>query len=112
MIYLDNSATTEPAKDVLHSFQHVSREFYANPSSIHPFGGEAEELVRTVKKQAAQLHGIQPEEVILTSGGTEGNNLVIKSIALKHREQGKHMMTYVTEHPSVLKTCRIMEEFG
>lgn len=112
MIYLDNSATTEPAKDVLHSFQHVSRELYANPSSIHPFGGEAEELLRQARKQAAQLLGIHPEEVIFTSGGTEGNNLAIKGIALKHRKRGKHIITSVTEHPSVLKTCRILEEFG
>src|SRR5699024_1484510 len=47
-----------------------------------------------------------------TSGGTEGNNLAIKGIALKHRERGKHIITSVTEHPSVLKTCRILEEFG
>src|SRR5699024_12122029 len=100
MIYLDNSATTEPAKDVLNSFQHVSREHYANPSSIQPFGGEAEELLRQAREQAAQLLGIHPEEVIFTSGGTEGNNLAIKGIALKHRKRGKHIITSVTEHPS------------
>lgn len=112
MIYLDNSATTKPDKNVLQSFQHVSTEIYANPSSIHPFGGEAEELLRQARKQAAQLLEIHPEEVIFTSGGTEGNNLSIKGIALKHKKRGKHIITSVTEHPSVLKACQSLEDLG
>ncbi len=54
MIYLDNSATTKPHPDVLHSFQQVSTSFYANPSSIHPLGGEAEQLLLTAKKTSSK----------------------------------------------------------
>lgn len=112
MIYLDNSATTKPHEEVLESFQQVSRKLYANPSSIHPFGGEAEELLRQARIQAASLMQIQMEEIVFTSGGTEGNNLAIKGIALKHHERGKHIITSAIEHPSVLKACESLKEFG
>jgi len=112
MIYLDNSATTRPHKDVLQSFQDVSERYYANPSSIHPFGGEAEELLSQARIQAAYYLNASPEEMIFTSGGTEGNNLAIKGIAFKHRKRGKHIITSVVEHPSVLKACQSLEELG
>ncbi|HLQ70820.1 MAG TPA: cysteine desulfurase family protein [Bacillota bacterium] len=112
MIYLDNSATTKPHEAVLKSFQKVSDKYYANPSSIHPFGGESEELLRHARIQAATLLQVQPEEIVFTSGGTEGNNLAIKGIALKHHGRGKHIITSVVEHPSVLKACKSLEEFG
>src|SRR5699024_4544054 len=100
MIYLDNSATTKPYEEVIGSFQQVTSKFYANPSSIHPFGGEAEELLRHARTQAAELMQVHAEEIVFTSGGTEGNNLAIKGIAFKHCARGKHIITSVVEHPS------------
>src|SRR5690625_7611644 len=75
MIYLDNSATTEPNNEVLESFIKVSKAFFANPSSIHQLGGEVEQLQFKAREQAANLLGIDEKEVVFTSGGTEGNNL-------------------------------------
>ena len=112
MIYLDNSATTKPHPDVLHSFQQVSTSFYANPSSIHPLGGEAEQLLLTAKKQAAKILRVLPEEIIFTASGTEGNNLAIKGVALEHQKRGKHIITTIIEHPSVYNTCLALEKLG
>ena len=112
LIYLDNSATTKPHPEVLKSFQQVSNKYYGNPSSVHHLGSEAERLLYTARKQAAQLLHVDDDELVFTSGGTEGNNLAIKGIALFHQNRGKHIITNQTEHPSVLEACRSLEKLG
>ncbi|QHS23028.1 cysteine desulfurase [Virgibacillus sp. MSP4-1] len=112
MIYLDNSATTSPYPEVLESFRKVSEAYYGNPSSIHQFGGEAEKLLKTSKKQAADLLKINEQELFFTSGGTESNNTAIKGIALKHQNRGRHIITSRVEHPSVLEACAALESLG
>lgn len=112
MIYLDNSATTKPYPSVVESFQHVSEDLFANASSIHHLGGKSERLLNTARKQIGELLGVDTKEVIFTSGGTEGNNLAIKGIALQHQNRGKHIITTEIEHPSVYDTCKALEELG
>lgn len=112
MIYLDNSATTKPHPDVINSFNHVSTKFFANPSSIHQLGGKGEQLLLTAKKQAAELLNVSADEIIFTSGGTEGNNLAIKGAAIQHRERGQHIITTAIEHSSVYEACKSLEELG
>lgn len=112
MIYLDNSATTEPSQEVLNSFMQVSARFFANPSSIHQFGGESEKLLHKARMQAAGLLEVDPEEIVFTSGGTEGNNMVIQGIAQQYRNRGKHIITSEIEHPSVYDTCKNLERDG
>ncbi|WP_087971928.1 cysteine desulfurase family protein [Oceanobacillus rekensis] len=112
MIYLDNSATTKPDTAVLESFQQVSSNFFANPSSIHQLGGTAEKLLLTAKRQAAGILGIEPEEIVFTSGGTEGNNTAIKGIAFEHQGRGKHIITSDIEHASIDETCKSLETLG
>src|SRR5690625_1388181 len=87
MIYLDNSATTEPDSSVMKSFQQVSEKFFANASSIHQLGGESEKLLNEARNQVAQLLQVKQEEIVFTSGGTEGNNMAIKGIALEHQDR-------------------------
>ncbi|WP_010651197.1 cysteine desulfurase family protein [Oceanobacillus massiliensis] len=112
MIYLDNSATTKPDPSVLESFQQVTNNYFANPSSIHQLGGTAEKLLLTAKKQAAELLGTDTEEIVFTSGGTEGNNTAIKGIAFEHQGRGKHIITSDIEHPSIIEACNSLERLG
>jgi len=112
MIYLDNSATTKPDPAVLESFNQVSNRFFANPSSIHTFGGTAEQLLIKAKKQAAELLRVNVEEIVFTSGGTEGDNIAIKGIALEHQGRGKHIITTEIEHPAVYEACKGLEKLG
>ncbi|WP_337020245.1 cysteine desulfurase family protein [Oceanobacillus massiliensis] len=112
MIYLDNSATTKPDPSVLESFQQVTNNYFANPSSIHQLGGTAEKLLLTAKKQAAELLGTETEEIVFTSGGTEGNNTAIKGIAFEHQGRGKHIITSDIEHPSIIEACKSLERLG
>ncbi|QNG60923.1 cysteine desulfurase [Bacillus sp. PAMC26568] len=110
MIYLDNSATTRTYEEVLHSFTHVATRYFANPSSLHGLGAEAENLLTQARKQIAELLGAEAEEIIFTSGGTEGNNLAIKGTALALKNKGKHIITTQIEHPSVIESCRQLQE--
>lgn len=112
MIYLDNSATTMPHPEVLKSFEQVSTSFFANPSSIHQLGGETEKLLYKSKQQAAMLLNVHEDEIIFTSGGTEGNNIAIKGVALQHQARGKHIITTAIEHPSVYEACKSLESLG
>src|SRR5699024_4251514 len=74
--------------------------------------GKSERLLYTARKQVGELLGVDTKEVIFTSGGTEGNNLAIKGIALQHQNRGKHIITTEIEHPSVYDTCKALEELG
>jgi len=75
-------------------------------------GAEVEKLQTKARQQAANLLRIQQDEVIFTSGGTEGNNLAIKGIAFEYKRRGNHIITTEIEHPSVYETCKALEEFG
>lgn len=112
MIYLDNSATTKPDSAVIESFQKTSEKFFANPSSIHQLGGTTEKLLQKAKEQAASILQVEANEIIFTSGGTEGNNIAIKGIALEHQNRGKHIITTAIEHPSVEEACQSLEKLG
>lgn len=112
MIYFDNSATTKPNDEVLNSFITVSREFFGNPSSIHNVGGKSERLLSQSRDVIANIFKVKSSEIIFTSGGTESNNLAIKGTAYKHNNRGNHIVTSSIEHPSVLSTCKQLEEQG
>ena len=112
MIYLDNSATTIPDESVVASFNRVSNKYYANPASIHSFGATSEKLLVTARQQAASLLQVDTDEIIFTSGGTEGNNMAIKGIALQHQNRGKHIITTEIEHPAVYEACAGLEKLG
>lgn len=112
MIYLDNSATTQPYTEVLETFVTVSEKFYGNPSSLHKIGMEAEQLMERARQQIAEYFQVKPNEILFTSGGTEGNNLAIKGTAFQFRSRGKHLITTAIEHPSSLEAFRYLESLG
>ena len=112
MIYLDNSATTKPYDEALDAFRTASEKFFANPSSLHRIGGEAERLLRQARSSIAELLHVKINEVIFTSGGTESNNLAIKGTALQYLNQGKHLITSCIEHASTLEAFRQLESLG
>lgn len=112
MIYLDNSATTMPFKEVITSFVKVSESYYGNPSSLHGLGGEAEKLLTQSRSNVAKLLRVLPQEIVFTSGGSEGNNLAIKGSALFNQKRGRHIITTEIEHPSVSEACKQLIDFG
>ncbi|WP_252502613.1 cysteine desulfurase family protein [Sporosarcina sp. Marseille-Q4943] len=112
MIYFDNSSTTQPDESVLDSFIAANKKYYANPASLHVLGREAESLLNRSKEQMLALIGNEDGEAVLTSGGTEANNLAIFGLAEAYRTRGNHIITTRIEHPSVLNACRKLESEG
>ena len=100
MIYLDNNATTKIAPEVLDEMMPYLTENYGNPSSLHSFGGKLYNKINDAREKVAALIGAEPEEIIFTSGGTEGNNTAIAS-ALKTAPNKKHIITTQVEHNTV-----------
>ncbi|MFD2446348.1 cysteine desulfurase family protein [Bacillus sp. CGMCC 1.16607] len=112
MIYFDNSATTKPYKEVVDSFVKVSNDFFANPSSLHKLGGQAEALLNQARNQIAQLLNIKQKEINFTSGGTESNNLAIKGAAMMFKKRGNHIITTAIEHASIYESMEILKNDG
>ena len=111
-IYLDTNATTPIAREVADAMAPYLHEHFGNPSSSHPYGAPAKRAVESARAQIAALLGGRPEEVILTSGGTESNNLAIMGAVLPRRGRGDHIITSAVEHPAVIEVCRWLEHQG
>lgn len=112
MIYLDNSATTKPYKEVLATFMQVNELYYANSASIHRLGVESNTLLTKAREQMAQLLNTEPPHVLFTAGGTESNNFALYGIAKSSGFRGKHIITTEIEHPSILEAVRRLEDEG
>jgi len=110
MIYLDNSATTKPRKEVLETFLKVNEQYYANPASLHQMGNEAEDLLENARQQIKRI--LNMKNVIFTSGGTESNNLALFGVAHANRQRGKHIISSETEHPAILNSLKELEKEG
>jgi cysteine desulfurase len=111
-IYMDHSATTPVAPEVLEAMLPYFSERFGNASSLHSFGLEAKEALEASREKVAVLLGAKPEEIIFTSGGTESDNLALKGIAYRNQAKGKHILTTSIEHPAVLETCRKLQKEG
>ncbi|MDG4656501.1 cysteine desulfurase family protein [Ectobacillus antri] len=112
MIYFDNSATTKPHPEVLQSYVTAAEKYFGNPSSINGLGAAAERLLSQSRSMTAKLLGVKPNEIVFTSGGTEGNNLAIKGTAIRHRSRGRHVITTAIEHASVKGAFNQLEALG
>jgi cysteine desulfurase len=112
LIYFDHNATTPLHPTVWQAMQPFLAEVFGNPSSLHTEGLQARDAVEEARERVAQLIGAQTAEVILTSGGTEADNLAILGSVLARPRQGRHIVTSQIEHPAVLASCRALESQG
>ncbi len=111
-IYLDTGATTRVDPEVIKSMQPYFDEMYGNASSSHSKGEEAKEALENSRKIIAKALNTKPEEIIFTSGGTESNNITIKSIAFTNKKKGNHIITTKIEHDCILESCKWLEKQG
>ncbi len=112
VIYLDNNATTAVAPEVVEAMQPFWLESYGNPSSIYSFGGGIQQQVEQDRDRVARLLGAQPEEIIFTGGGTEGNNAAIFGVLDAIDPALRHIITTQVEHPAVRTVCRYLSTKG
>jgi len=115
-VYLDNNATTPLLPEVKKEIKE-SLEIYGNASSKHSFGQKAREKVENARNIIAQYLNADPQEIIFTSGASEGNNLVLKGVSscgstCSSSDCKPHIITTVIEHPSVINTAKCIEGLG
>ncbi|WP_215241626.1 cysteine desulfurase family protein [Dyadobacter helix] len=111
-VYLDNNATTPMDPRVLEEMlPYFTLKFGNAASRSHTYGWEAEEAVEVARERIGELIGARPQEIIFTSGATEGVNLALKGV-LENTLTGKHIITCETEHKAVLDTCQHLEKHG
>jgi cysteine desulfurase len=111
-IYLDHSATTPVDQRVADAMARAVVQVFGNPSSVHGYGQQARAAVDRARREVATLIGARPNEIIFTSGGTEGNNLAIRGVCESSTSQGRHIITSTIEHPSVRGVCASLEQRG
>ena len=112
-VYADNAATTRVSKTALDAMMPYFTEVYGNPSSLHTFGQEAKEALENARERIAAHLGCQPREVYFTSGGTESDNMAIRTAAALGARKGKrHIISTAFEHHAVLHTLNRLEKEG
>ena len=112
MIYLDYSANTPADPRVLDRFCTVERSCIGNANSHHQAGAAAKAEIDAATIKIASLLGVQPAEVIYTSGASESNNFALKGLARLSRHLGKHIISTPLEHSSVSGTLTALQEQG
>lgn len=99
------------APEVLEEMKPYFCELYANPSSMHTFGGQVGHCVKKAREQVAGLLGCEPSEVVFTGCGTESDNWAISGVLSTVPHKRKVITTRV-EHPAVLTTVRELANRG
>lgn len=105
-VYFDNSSTTKPFDEVIDEIAFGMKEFYGNPSSLHNLGLKSERKLKECREILAKTINANENEINFTSGGSEGNNFVLKGIL----KNGNHLITTPFEHASILNTVKKLED--
>ena len=110
--YLDNSATTKCAREVVETVVKAMQDDYGNPSSKHMKGVDAEQYIKQAAATIAKSLKCQEKELIFTSGGTESNNMAIIGTVMANKRRGNHVIVSSVEHSSVKEPFNFLEEQG
>lgn len=114
IIYFDNAATTKTDTEAADLAYRMMTECYANPSSAHSFGFEAETFVKQAREQVIKALGFKNSDgtLIFTSCGTESDNMAIRGAVQTLRRKGKHIVISDSEHPAVENAVKELEKDG
>jgi cysteine desulfurase len=110
--YFDHNATTPVSAEVLEAMVPMLAEAFGNASSIHAYGQAARSKADAAREEVAALLGCGPKEIVVTSGGTEGDNLALFGVVRNGGVAGKHVIASTIEHPAVLNACAQLEREG
>ena len=112
-VYADNAATTRLSPQALDKMMPYLTQRYGNPSSLYAFGQEAREGVTAARESIAENLGCRPDEVFITSGGSEADNWALKMVARQQADKGKrHIISTQFEHHAVLHSLNALEKDG
>lgn len=110
MIYADNAATTRISDSVLEKMLPFLRDHYGNAASQYSLGVKAKRAIELARKQVAVAIGAEAAEITFTSGGSEANSWLLRSVDESLGDVPKHIITSTIEHHSVLNACRTIED--
>ncbi len=112
-VYLDHAATTPTDPRIGRLMASAERKYWANASTLYAMGTAARSALDGARSQAAAVLRAHPDEIVFTSGGTEGDNAAIFGIAKKQKsKKAKHIITTAVEHHAVLEPMRQLEREG
>ncbi len=111
-IYLDHAATTPLRREVLDAMLPYLTGSFGNPSSAHSYGRIARSALDEAHARFAARLGAEAREIVITSGGTEANNLALKGAAWAGKARGHRIVTSSVEHHAVGHALRHLEKFG
>ena len=112
-VYADNAATTRVSKTALNAMLPYFDTVYGNPSSLHSDGQRAKEALEDARERIARRLGCTAREIYFTSGGTEADNMAIRSAAAFGARKGKkHIISTAFEHHAVLHMLHKLEKEG
>jgi cysteine desulfurase len=114
-VYLDNNATTMCDPQVVEAMQPFFSEIYGNPNSLHKFGTASHPaLSKAIDQAYTAINASDNDDIVFTSCATESNNWVLQGVWIDHILNGdkNHIVTTEVEHPSILSTCKFLEEQG
>ncbi len=114
-VYMDNNATTMVDPQVVEAMVPFFSENYGNPNSIHRFGTATHPAIsKAIDQVYTGINAGDNDDIIFTSCATESNNWVLKSVWIDHILHGdkNHIVTTEVEHPSMLSTCKFLEDQG
>jgi cysteine desulfurase len=111
-IYLDYNASTPIATEVLAAMRPHLMGNYGNPSSLHWAAGDACAAVDGARAGVAQLLGCSADEIVLTSGGSEANNLALKGLFFRRNGRSSHLITSAIEHPATIEPAQFLQRLG
>ena len=107
-VYFDNAATTSIRDAVIARMTEVMQLQYGNASSTHSMGRSAKSLLETSRKNIASFFNINASQIVFTAGGTEADNLVLRSAV---RDLGiTEIITSKLEHHAVLHTVEYLQK--
>ena len=109
---MDHAATTEMLPEVREAMEPYLREEHGNASTSYDMGVRMHDAIEEAREKIAWVIDAQPEEIFFTSGGSESDNWVIKSVAGEKKNSGKHLITTRIEHHAVLRSCQYLESLG
>ena len=111
-MYLDNAATTRLSQRALAAMLPFWEEEQGNPSSLHSYARTAKKALEKARNEIARCLGAQEGEIVFTSGGSEGNNYLLRGVIEANRDKGSHVITSSVEHPTVLNTLHALAQQG
>lgn len=112
MIYLDNSATTQPCPEAVEAMTKALTENWGNPSALYGFGIDTARALRSARSDVAAALGAEPERVFFTSGGTEADNWAVFGTVKRLGKRGRQIVTTAIEHPAILNCMKDLESQG